>query len=288
LEGIDSKELIVSLQKELSAQNAESFITKLNQKLEKIHPAGKIKLAICLSIFGNVFPNPKDLFSFTLPFSRAALLISRLIESLPENMDKTDLAIQVVNVAEPITFAYEIIKWLRSKKSGDESKAISSEDIQRISSDLANRIESLATQDAAFFDTYPDQAHYLILFWGKFGSRDNADKFLSGFLNADIQNIHKLLRSVVPIAYGEGLPQKSDFERDQYNYLETFVNIGMVYEILKKEYGAELESEQYPYDYDKPLEFRLARQFAWIHKKVMTEKQKPEDAASAETEIKAE
>lgn len=271
LEEIDSKELIVSLQKELSAQNAESFIAKLHQKLEKIHPAGKIKLAICLSIFGNTFPNPKDLFSFTLPFSRAALLISRLIESLPEDVDKADLAVQVVNVAEPITFAYEIIKWLRSKKPGDESKAISSEDIQKISSNLANRIESLAIQDAAFFDTYPDQAHYLIWFWGKFGSKDNADKFLSGFLNTDIQNVHKLLSSVVPVAYGEGLPQKSDFERDQYNNLETFVDIDMVYDILKKEYEGELESEQYPYDYDKPLELRLARQFAWIHKKVVEE-----------------
>jgi hypothetical protein len=56
----------------------------------------------------------------------------------------------------------------------------------------------------------------------------------------------------------------------------------MVYELLKKTYGDELESEQYPDDFGKPLDLRLARQFAWIHKKVLDEKQNSENSNSAE------
>jgi hypothetical protein len=111
-----------------------------------------------------------------------------------------------------------------------------------------------------------------------------ANKPLVGFLNTDIQNVHKLLDSVVPIAYPmDGSPShKSEFERDQYNYLRSFVDLNMVYELLKTAYADALESEQYPYDFGKPLDLRFAKQFAWIHKKVLNEKQKPDDANSTE------
>ena len=51
----------------------------------------------------------------------------------------------------------------------------------------------------------------------------------------------------------------------------------MVYEKLKKTYGDELESEVYPFNNGKSFDLTVAKQFAWIHKKVLDEKQKPED-----------
>jgi hypothetical protein len=56
----------------------------------------------------------------------------------------------------------------------------------------------------------------------------------------------------------------------------------LVYELLKKEYGAELESEEYPYDFGKPLDLRIARQFAWIYKKVLAENQTSDAKNSTE------
>ncbi|MFT3893378.1 MAG: P-loop NTPase fold protein [Anaerolineales bacterium] len=278
LEDIETEELITFLRKELNSQNAESFVTKLNQKLEKIHPKGKVKLAICLSIFGNSFPNPKDLFSFTLPFSRAAMFISRLIESLPADADKADLAIQVINVAEPIPFAYEITKWLRTKKS-DGTEIFLPSDMQKISVALANRIEAFAAQKNDFFGEYEDQAPHLFWFWREFGSKENANKYLKDFLTANINNVHKLLDSIVPIAYpmDGSPPHKSEFQRSQYNYLQSFVDVDLLNELLKTTFGAELESEQYPYDFGESSELRFARQFAWIHKYVLHEKQNTEN-----------
>ena len=69
LEKIAPKELMESRDSELTTQNAEVFISKLQQKIEKIPPTGQVKLAISISIFGSRFPNPKELFSFRSPFS---------------------------------------------------------------------------------------------------------------------------------------------------------------------------------------------------------------------------
>ncbi len=78
LEAIDTEELIHTLNAELTEQNAEAFISKLHQKVERIPTAGQVKLAISLSLFGAKLPNPKELFSFHMPFSRGALLIAYL------------------------------------------------------------------------------------------------------------------------------------------------------------------------------------------------------------------
>lgn len=282
LEDIEPKELVKILDDELTKQNAEVFISKLHQKIERIPSAGQTKLAISLSLFGNRLPNPKQAFGFRTPFLRGALLVAFLIEAQAKDEEKNELAIEVINIAEPITFAFEVVRWLRSKKTNSEGNNVSPESLQKISNALANRIENIFTQDFTIFEKYPDHATNLIWFWRNFGSQENADKFLSEFLNADIQNVHKLLNSVVPIAYpmDGGLPHKSEFERDQYNYIQSFINLEMVYDLLKKAYGAILESKEYPYDEFSDL--AIAKQFIWIHKKVLDEKRDIDKSSSSE------
>ncbi len=143
LDGIESKELIEIFGNELTEQNAEVFISKLYQKIERISPAGQVKLAICLSLFGNRLPNPKELFSFRTPFVRGALLIASLIEVQVNDEDKSSLAIEVTQIAEPIMFAFEIVRWLGMKKSNDRNNAISPDNLEHVRNVLANRIESI-------------------------------------------------------------------------------------------------------------------------------------------------
>jgi len=277
LNDIEPEELMRTLDVELTAQNAEIFISKLHQKIERIPTAGQVKLAISISLFGNRLPNPKMLFSFQSPFSRGALLVTYLVEAQVNEDDRRGLAIKVVNVAEPITFAMEVVSWLRRKES--KGSVISTDSLQMVTSTLANRIETLASKGLDFFDEYEDKAPHLLWFWGKFGSKENADKYISAYLAANIRNIHKLLESVVPIAYpmDGSPPHKSEFERDQYNYLQSFVDLTLVYEILKVNFGDILESEQYPYGFGEAPELRYAKQFAWIHRYVLNEKQSTEN-----------
>ncbi len=270
---ITQEELTNFLNAELTSQNAETFISKLHQKVGKITPVGQEKLAVSISLLGDKLPNPKDLFSFHTPFSRGALLVSSLVEAQPEGGKKYELAIDVINSSEPITFAYEVIKWLGTQKRDNPSIMLLPDDLEKVRHALANRIENIFTQDPLVFDKYPDHASSLFSFWRKFGTHENADKFLESFLNSDIENVHKLLISIVPIAFPSdgSAPRKMDLEHSQYDFLQSFADSNLIYKLLKKAYGESLESEEYPYDYDKPLSIRFARQFAWIHKKVLEE-----------------
>lgn len=274
---IEPNELIKALSTELTKENAEIFISKLHQKIEKIPAGGQAKLAISISLFGNTLPNPKQLFSFYSPFSRAALLVTYLVEAQVNDEERRDLAIEVVKIAEPITFAMEVVRWLKRKDS--DSSVILSDSLQMVTSTLANRIETLASQNIDFFDEYADQTPHLLWFWEKFGAKENADEYIRAYLTANIQNIHKLLKSVVPIAYpADGSPpHKSEFKRDQYNYLQSFIPLDLVYDLLKANYGDVLESEQYPYSFDKASDIQYAKQFVWIHKYVLNEKQSAEN-----------
>lgn len=284
LNEIEPQELIRTLDAELTTENAEVFISKLHQKIEKIPTAGKVKLAIALSLFGGRLPNPKRMVSFYSPFSRGALLVAYLVEAQANEEDKCGLAIEVVKVAEPLTFAMEVVRWLKRKEP--ENSIISPDSLKIVTSTLANRIETLASQVLDFFDKYSDQAPHLLWFWGKFGSKENADKYISDYLTANIQNVHKLLESVVPMAYPmDGSPaHKSEFERDQYNYLQSFVDLDLVYKLLKANFGNKLESEEYPYDFGEASEIRYAKQFAWIHRYVLNEKQGAENKGQKEEE----
>jgi hypothetical protein len=289
LNGIEPNELMKTLNAELTAENAEVFISKLQQKTEVIPNAGKVKLAISISLLGNRLPNPKKLFSFSSPFSRGALLVAQLIEAQVSEEQRCGLAVEVMNIAEPITFAKEIVRWLKKKET--DASALSTKGLQDVTNILANRIEVLALQGLDFFEEYSDQAPHLFWFWGKFGSKENADKYISDYLTADIRNVHKLLESVVPIAYpmDGSLPHKSKFERSQYDYLQSFVDLNLVYGMLKTNFGDKLESEQYPYDFGGASELRYAKQFAWIHKYVLNEHQstekKNQDQEKRETDL---
>lgn len=279
LENIEMAELIKWLDTRLTEQNAEALVSKLQQKIERVPVAGQPKLAIGFSLFGGKLPNPKELFSFRTPFLRGALLISSLIEAQVNDEDKCELAIVIMQSAEPIIFAFEIVRWLGMKKSENKSTIIAPDDLDKIRNVLANRIESLLSQETSPFEKYSDYATTLIWFWEKFGAKENADSYLTKFLNEDVQNIHKLLNSVIPIGYpvDGSSAHKDDFERDQYNFLQQFVGLNMVYEKLKKIYGDELESEVYPFNDGKSFDLTVAKQFAWIHKKVLGEQQEPKN-----------
>ena len=94
------------------------------------------------------------------------------------------------------------------------------------------------------------------------------------YIDENQANVHKILNSYVPTAYpmmGDGLPHKSDFERDEYNNIANTFDPSIIFSNLQTHYGNKLDSEEYPrYIEDKII--RLASQFMWLHKFVLAEK----------------
>lgn len=272
LKTINGNDLNKFIKQEINLENSESFVSKLIQKLDKIDTDEKVKLALGLCVFGDLFQKPKnDPIPFATPFSRAALLISMLVEFLPNHQEKVTAVTEIINKANPLSFAFEIFNWIKN----DQLAGKSAEDYEKllgIENILATRIEVEAINDMEFFDKYQNDTPNLIWFWKKYGSQENASKYLAEFLNKDIQNVHKLLNSIVPMAYplmGRDLPRISDFRKDQYEYLQHFAEPNLIYEALKSYYGDKLHSNTYPYNDNNSTDIRIAKQFFWIHSQTL-------------------
>jgi hypothetical protein len=265
LPSMDATTLNERLGELLSPRRAESFITKVARKLDSISDPGKALLALCLAPAGTRLPNSDQAFAFSTPFSRGALLIARLVRSLQGTAERNALATKVVAAAEPLTFAVEILSWLRSK--GDDIPAMEQAEISSLSTALAERIAASAA-DETFLTAHGNQLPRLLLMWSKFGPGDLLHDYLTKHVYSSAENATKLLVAYVPIAYPlDGSPSHpSDFGRDEYNNLASFVDINTLHAALEAHYGQSINAKDYPHFDNQGDSQRIVKQFAWIHR----------------------
>ncbi len=258
----------------LNPQNAESLIYKVNLLVESIPPDESLKLASVLSMMGDKFPSPLQLFSFDTPFARAAMLIARLIENKQYQNNNLILAEQIINNGKPITFPAEIISWLETDKSR-YPKAISEDDKKRLVTLFSERISRELSKGLSIFDDFSSKAPLLLFYWGKYKSRDEVNNFVQDYIDENPSNVNKVLNNYVGIAYpiGNGLPHKGDFEREEYNKIANAFDPSIISAKLEQIYGNDLYSDEYP-RFDKDVDKIIARQFIWIHKLVEAENRK--------------
>jgi len=276
LESISVQDLIDLLSSLINSENSGDMVQKLNLYAERIPPKESIKLAIVLSLFGDRFPNPQQLYSFDTPFARSAMLIARLIENLETEKERVELAKTILETGKPISFSAEIIRWLRTDQSRYPN-SISESDKEKLSKILAERIsKQVSDEGLALFDEFPEHAPWLFMLISKYKSKDEANQLLMKYIDEDSANIYKVLLSYVPTAYpmmGSGLPHKSDLSRENYISIANSFDPSIIYSKLESIYGDELNSEEYPRFTDDTNK-KIASQFMWLHKVMQNEKKK--------------
>lgn len=106
-------------------------------------------------------------------------------------------------------------------------------------------------------------------------------EYLRHRFDSDPAEIDEFLAVYVGMAWGmeSGLPHKSDFQRDAYDSISKLIEPEFLFEKLRTQYGAELDSPDYYQHRGGALGRRIACQFAFIHlsvKKEMEQKAKEE------------
>ena len=261
----------------LTPKNAEAFVSKLRLKASNLSEEVSKRLVVILSMLGERYPNPQQIFSFDTTFVRAAMLISHLIENVSSINERIELAEHVVYNGEPLPFVAEILRWIRTDKSR-YTNVISKENIEILENLLGERVEKEALGGISMFDEFSQNATRLMYLWSNKKSRENANEYLIQYIQKDHQNLFNVLLCYVPIAYpmsGSELPHKSDFERDQYNNFVLTFDPDIIFNELQIRYGDELFSESYPSNHNEGLEMKVASQFMWLHR--LVEKQKSDE-----------
>jgi len=160
---------------------------------------------------------------------------------------------------------------VRGKAEGGKPD-FSDDEIAGIGKTLAKRVKE-GTAGKVLYEEYPDEGPVLLFVWATFGSEDEVRDYLKETIKQDARKAPELLKSFTGHAWSAAspVPHKADFGRENYDSLAKFVDTDLLYEALQGIYGVNLESKDYP-QFDKgPPEKRIARQFAWIHRKVKEE-----------------
>ena len=200
------------------------------------------------------------------------MLVAELVENVTNDDERLALEKEILEHAHPVFFAVECFRWIRTLGSKDEDESDSvSEENKQLGEVVARRIEEFA-RDAPLYRIAPTETPTLLAYWALFGQKDQASQYLLKTLDQDEENVVEFLKCYLPTSWGEsGLSSKGDFERHQYDQVSRIVDPDHIYENLLAIYGDELETPQFDRGKDRPVEEKVAHQFAYIHHHVKEE-----------------
>lgn len=272
-EQFGSDDLVDHLDSIIDPSNVDILISKLRNEVRTLTKEQASKLAIAVSRFGHRLPNPVTFLSVST-FGQGAMLISDCIESIVVREERLNLAIEVLQIGEPLNFVAECFRWLRKDTEEHPNiKGFSVQEVKILGKVMSDRIsnefkDKRLFSEQGFSTKYPQ----LLYIWNKYGDSNEQSEFLRMTLEENPNFAVDLLESYLGTSWGSnGIPKKSDFERDEYNSIIQVLDPVFIVSAIEKVYGELPLEKDYPSFVDLPFKEKLVKQFLWIHNYVLNE-----------------
>lgn len=219
---------------------------KLN---ELMTPASRRRLANALSLHARDVPSSaapafavaiaraSDQFSNGIEFmslserDMASAATAIVIKNMPEGEARVEAAERVISEASAMDFALDFGGWLSPSRSRDEELALTEAELGRLSKRMADRIHAVASDMPPHLSA-DTGASRLYGAWARGRGREEVAGFLRELLAQDPQEVVKLIRHQVPQATSGGEPFLSDYTREVYDYVKSYVDPSDIAEAL--------------------------------------------------------
>lgn len=274
----------------LNAASAETLIKKLRNKASKIHSNTSYALAIAIVQKSDIIPNPDVLYSWTTPFSQAAMLVSDLIQNV-DKPDRLGLAIACIDSASSLEFKLEIFRWLkREEENKPEKDAFSEAHINEIGKflgkDIAHKLEE--GRDVTKIASKSIPTIFCIL--NKYVRNGYVNDYVTELVSKNPEALVRIIDSYVPTAWEmeSGISHKSDFERNKYNDLTGELDASIVLNSIQENFPMAMNvSDEFPRIYDRNAEKGLLflAQFVWLHQCVLKESKTKNESQEGEEKV---
>jgi hypothetical protein len=279
-EKLGSADLADHLDSIIDPLNVGILITKLRNEVRALKNEQASNLAIAISKFGYKLPNPATFLSVNT-FGQGAMLISDCIESIDDREERLNLAIEVLQNGEPVNFVAECFRWLRKDtEEHPNPKGFSVQEVEILGKVLAGRISG-ELRDRRLFSEHgiSFKLSQLFYIWKRYGDSNEQSEFLRMILEVNPNFAIDLLESYLGTSWGlDGVPKKSDFERDEYNSVIQIIAPEYLVSAITNQYGEIRLEAEYPGFDELPSKEKLAKQFLWIHHFVENEKKDIENS----------
>lgn len=258
----------------ISRENAENVISKLRRRANSLTENESLPLAIAITQMSPLYPNQSALYSWTTPFSQAAILVSDLIQNL-QPKKRASLAKTCISSAPSLEFKFQILRWLkREEEDKPEKDAFSEQAIDKIGKYLGKEIITYLSACDDITTTNPESVSTLLYSLNKHVGKGYANEYVTDLLQKKPEAIMRILDSYVPTAWTmeTGLPHKSDFDREQYDSLTKQLSPSIIINALEALPGGLPEvGEDFPRSFSQTDDTINAKQFVWLHNYVANE-----------------
>jgi hypothetical protein len=258
------------------------LIGVLRQRSEHLPPECVGPLARAIALSGALFPQERRMSMLTTRM-QAGILVKQLIKGIPAGQGRLAQIESLLQDATPLTFAAEIIRWLRHSEGEDERNIIEADDNPRIESIVAQRIAQAHDEQPAYIQFARD-AQSLLWLWNRVDPEGSRVAVQRRF-DLHPEEVDTYLECYIGEGWEieSGLPVPGEFERRHFNEVNRIVGADYIMDNLSKRYGVDLDSPQEYPPQEWPVARQVAHQFALIYRHVQQIQEATAEEAGAAT-----
>jgi hypothetical protein len=188
-------DLALSVRKLVRQAGADAFIAGVENRIGEVSAVASGNLIRALAQTGGSFLNPETLFSFATVYAHPALLIRKLLLNIPGLKDRFSMAAFLMKESEPVSFAFECLRWIRSGET--EERIFSPEIEEELSVILTERIKNLAYRYPVYL-SMPQETPLLLSVWSFLGSKEETTRYLESTFRKEPDNVVEFLKCYMP------------------------------------------------------------------------------------------
>jgi hypothetical protein len=246
----------------IDKSSADKLLRKLRQFADELTPDGAERLAILLAQSGTYFLEREGEVLFGA-FTEAGLLVEHFINRVPAGERRSNAAARVVIEAQPIDFAVECLRWIRTATEEGDEHLLAKEQIPVLMRSLVDR-SVVDCRRAPLFKTNPRAAGGLYTLWAEHGDKEALRTHVRTAIGDDPERAEQFLSCY---AFDFRFP-----DRRPYDSLALAVDPQVIYDLLQKKYGDGLLGK--PQIMDGNTVKNQALTFAAIHRSVSAQQPK--------------
>ena len=240
------EETATSIKELITQSSPDNFLHKIRILEEELdwHTSTQLAKAICIS--SDNFPKGSrfSFFGFDTPNGQAAIFIHKLIKKHKNKEEQLNLSKELLKIAQPFEFAYELVSWFTRGEPGE--KLFDDDGDKELAQLMIDRVLEQANSNS-LFEKYEIEADYLLSSWSLINNTA-VNKYLRGYLDLEPNKVINLIRSFTPTGWSSAKPEpfKVDFAKEQYDRLISIIDKHYINELISKAYSEEEINHQPP------------------------------------------
>jgi hypothetical protein len=252
----------------LTSQNAQTLVFKLRYQARALGQPSAIALVHAVALLGDQLPRVEGIYSLLSAAEEGPILIRDLFARIEDLSLRKEVALEVLGESTSLRFATEVFRRIQYRPESSDSRPnlFDNGSTNGLADVVLERIRDMAKRTKPIYVESLRDAQDLLLFWEKFGSKNEAKNYVTKTIQADPANAMHLIYAFQPTPQSLETGQifRDSLDADSFLLLRRIVDVSAMRVALEKTLGTKLAGdklEYVPHDVD---DRQLAEQFAYF------------------------